>query len=239
MANNCEIYSPFILFYNGGHKKKMELLLVRHGQSQNNEIARYNRKNKAKIKGFLNSPLTPLGEKQSESVGQRIATLKPDVIASSTLKRALQTALPAARLLDLPIEVINDAHEVRLGADYMGLAIHEMKEMFPEAVFSEQHMIDNRWQYLSDQEIGRARERAIRLIDHLLERYKEKRVAIFLHGNLNRLLFQSILGPSTIDKIHIDQPNTCINRITFKKDRIHVHSIGDVTHLIQSGVPIT
>src|SRR5690625_440096 len=207
----------------------MDLILVRHGQSQNN----------ATQEGILNSPLTSLGHQQAESVGRAVAALKPEIIASGSLQRALQTAWATAEQVNSPIEVWNHAHEVRLKSGYEGLGIDEMHKRFPNAIFNEKDMINGRWQYVNDYSIECARERATTLIDNLWEKYLGKRVAIFLHGHLNRLIIQSILGPSTFRRIHIRQPNACINRFIFKEDHIHVHSISDVSHLSQDGIEIT
>lgn len=207
----------------------MELILVRHGQSQNN----------ATRSGILNSPLTELGHQQAESAGKVVASLKPEVLASSSLQRALQTAAASAKLLDLPIEVWNNAHEIRLEPGYDGLDINEMNERFPQAIFDNKDMNNNRWKYVSDQNIDLARERAAKLIDNLQKKYAGKRIAIFLHGHLNRMIMQSLLGPSTFEKIYIRQPNACINRIEFKDDKIHISGMSDVNHLIQDGIKIT
>lgn len=207
----------------------MDLILVRHGQSQNN----------ATQEGILNSPLTSLGHQQAESVGRAVAALKPEVIASGSLQRALQTAWATAEQVNLPIEVWNHAHEVRLKSGYDGLHIDEMYQRFPSAIFNEKNMVNDRWQHTSDNSLERARTRATTLLDNFWEKYLGKRVAVFLHGHLNRLIIQSILGPSTFGRIHIRQPNACINRFIFEDEHIHVHSISDVSHLTQDGIKIT
>lgn len=207
----------------------MDLILVRHGQSQNN----------ATRSGILNSPLTPLGHQQGESVGRAVAALKPEIIASGSLQRALQTAWYTAEQVNMPIEVWDHAHEVRLEPGYDGLHMDDMHQRFPDAIFNHKDIVNGRWQHKSDHSIERARERAATLLDNLREKYSGKRVAIFLHGHLNRLIIQGMLGPSTFGRVHISQPNACINRFIFEDDHIHVHSLSDISHLRQDHIKIT
>ena len=49
--------------------------------------------------------LTPLGHRQAEAVGRRLAAHGLDRIYSSPLVRAQQTAQPAAELLGLPVQI--------------------------------------------------------------------------------------------------------------------------------------
>lgn len=206
----------------------MELILVRHGQSEGN----------ISTTDMPDPPLTALGRQQALSVSRAVAALQPDVLAASPLHRALQTATPAARQLGLPIEVWKEACEVRTGPHYVGPPFETMCVSFPEAVFGDDMEADG-WQYKSDLDLNEARRRADRLLLALQDRYAGKRLAIFLHGTLNQMLLQSILGMPTFEKIQIHQPNGCIHRIFFREHQIFVHSIADVTHLIQDGIGIT
>ena len=66
----------------------MLLYVIRHGDPTYNPDA-----------------LTPLGHRQAEAVGRRLAAHGLDRIYSSPLNRAMQTAQPAAELLKLPVEI--------------------------------------------------------------------------------------------------------------------------------------
>ena len=56
--------------------------------------------------------LTERGKMQAEAVGRRMADAKIDRIFSSPMGRARETAEPAARLLGLPVEIEEWAHEI-------------------------------------------------------------------------------------------------------------------------------
>src|ERR1035437_598375 len=69
------------------------LLLWRHGQTQWNVEGRF--------QGQSDIPLDAVGHQQAERAARLLAALRPDVIISSDLGRALATAAPLARLTGL------------------------------------------------------------------------------------------------------------------------------------------
>ena len=73
----------------------MLLYIVRHGEPN-----------------YEKDCLTPKGVLQAEAVGKRIAASGINVIYSSPMGRAQETAAPACRMLGLPCNIENWAHEV-------------------------------------------------------------------------------------------------------------------------------
>src|SRR5689334_17689349 len=75
----------------------VEILLVRHGQSEGNRDRRFT--------GHGPSRLTELGRAQAEATARAIAAQSVDVLYSSDLARCLETAAPLARVTGLvPVE---------------------------------------------------------------------------------------------------------------------------------------
>ncbi len=62
--------------------------------------------------------LTPLGRRQAEAVGRRLARFGLDRIYASTSTRAIQTAEPAAEMLKLPITQLDWCNESHAWRDY-------------------------------------------------------------------------------------------------------------------------
>jgi broad specificity phosphatase PhoE len=106
----------------------MLLYLVRHGQSVWNAEKRH--------QGWQNVPLSPLGEKQAESIGQRLKNLKFDYHFTSPIKRCYDTASAIVRAQDLdPAQVLTideDIKEARLSARLEGLAEKELRKDWTE-----------------------------------------------------------------------------------------------------------
>ena len=78
------------------------LVFIRHGQTLWNMDGR--------VMGQLDSPLSPLGERQARAVAERLAREPFDFLYSSDLGRAVQTARFIAR---------PGGHEIRLDEDLL------------------------------------------------------------------------------------------------------------------------
>ena len=83
------------------------LYLIRHGQSAGNAEGRFG--------GHSPSPLSELGLHQAELTAQSLAKEKISAIYSSDLVRAMQTAEPLAKSLDLEIIATSDFRERHVG----------------------------------------------------------------------------------------------------------------------------
>lgn len=90
----------------------MYLYLVRHGDPD-----------------YKNDCLTPLGKKQAEAVGDRIALLKPDHLYTSPMGRASETSIPSAQKTGLPVTTLEFLHEIKSGIH--GLPAEEKAKYSP------------------------------------------------------------------------------------------------------------
>ena len=103
----------------------MRLILVRHGQSEGNAAGI--------IQGHTEFGLTELGLIQAKATAERLAREKVDRIASSPLRRAVQTAREVGLTLGLPIEEEPALREYGMG-EASGLTGQELRERFPHIV---------------------------------------------------------------------------------------------------------
>src|SRR4051794_11585303 len=101
-----------------------ELFLVRHGETAWNAEARF--------QGQKDSPLTPLGIAQAESVAAYLIAHKVSALYSSDLPRTLQTARPIALATGLTILAEPALRERNLGI-FEGLTRAEVEERHAEA----------------------------------------------------------------------------------------------------------
>lgn len=107
--------------YNEGFKPleiNAEICYVRHGKTEGNTEPRV-------YQGMVDYPenqLTPLGVEQAAAAAERLQQLtetwgRPDLIVSSPLQRALQTAEPfRQKHKDIPFEVVKEMAEMRFGS---------------------------------------------------------------------------------------------------------------------------
>lgn len=77
------------------------MILLRHGQSEFNLLFTQTRKDP----GIVDPVLTPLGHEQAAAAADALATEDIRRIVVSPYRRAIQTALPVARRLDLPLTI--------------------------------------------------------------------------------------------------------------------------------------
>src|SRR5260370_42562899 len=91
-----------------GPDSRVRLVLRRHGQAPWNVQGRF--------QGQTDIQLDEVGVEQAERAARLLAALRPDVIISSDLSRALATAAPLSRLTGLTVTTDKDLRERHGGA---------------------------------------------------------------------------------------------------------------------------
>jgi len=97
-------------------------VLWRHGQTVWNAERRF--------QGQSDIPLDETGQAQAERAARLLAALRPDLIVSSDLSRAAQTAAPLSRLTGLAVTLDKDLRE-RSGGCWEGLTDTEIRTRYP------------------------------------------------------------------------------------------------------------
>lgn len=119
----------------------MKILFVRHGESADDVEDRYG--------GSADFDLTEKGKRQVYETAEKISSLeeKFEIIFSSPLKRAVQSADIIADQLYLKVEISEYLKERNLNGVLTGLVRSEAKKRYPEQV--EKH---NKWEYVDGSE---------------------------------------------------------------------------------------
>ena len=99
------------------------IVLLRHGRTEWNATRRY--------QGQADPPLDELGRAQAIEVASLIAAMRPDLLVSSDLLRARQTAEKVASLTGLELRLDPRLRERHLG-HWQGLTREEVAGRFPE-----------------------------------------------------------------------------------------------------------
>lgn len=199
----------------------MLLYLVRHGQSEGN-IVTYD---------VPDGNLTPLGRSQAEEVADRLEGEGIEMIISSPLRRALQTADALRRRTGVTHEVWRDMLEHRdiEPARFMGR--HEVRSVCSEAVCDADTPDDGFHFGLETPDMAHAR--ALAMIDRLRSRFgaTEKRVAVFAHGVFNAFFLMALMGRPRKPGCWIEQNNCCINRLWLNEERVRILSLNETAHV--------
>lgn len=102
----------------------MDLLLVRHGESEGNK--------QKFVQGWRDTPLTPLGRKQARLVARKMRQYLPlDVIYASPLQRAWDTAAAIAKVAEMSPIVTPELREMHFG-EVEGLTHEQWQARYPE-----------------------------------------------------------------------------------------------------------
>lgn len=167
----------------------MDLLLVRHGQSEANRDG--------VMQGRLDSSLTELGRRQAQAAGRWLKAqgLRWDAAYCSPLRRALDTALQITALSDAVAPRIEaDLAELHVGA-IQGLSREEMRSEHPEFAERGLHGLGD-FSDFGGESYDQVQERVARLVARLDNRHgpPAQTVLLVAHGGLLFQLVKSLIA---------------------------------------------
>lgn len=132
------------------------------------------------------------GRQQAENAGARLSQERIDLVQSSPLERARETAAPIARHSDIRLQVEPAINEIDLG-EWTGRSFEEIKS-------------DPAWQqWNTTRQVARApggesmleaQQRAITHLDHVRRSHATGRVALISHSDVLRSIILYYLGMS-------------------------------------------
>jgi probable phosphoglycerate mutase len=204
-----------------------KLYLIRHGQSANNAEGRFG--------GHSSTPLSVLGEEQSERTAKLLASEGIDVVYSSDLPRAVQTAKYVGDLVKLEIRATPAFRERHVGV-LEGLTFDESREQYP----SDYYALVNRdlHHVISGGESYRQLlRRATGTLDKILRNHRHERIAIYSHTGVICFLTLHLIG--AINRWTKQTPwlvtsNCGINRFEIRGPRnLRVMALNDTRHLVK------
>jgi broad specificity phosphatase PhoE len=203
------------------------LYLIRHGQSAGNAEGRFG--------GHSATPLSELGFEQARVTAEALAKENIDAIYSSDLLRAVQTAEPLAKLLDVEIVTSQAFRERNVGV-LEGLTFDESKQEFPRDYYA----LVNRNIHHVITEGESYNELLQRITDELREivaRHRGQRVAVFTHTGALCFMTLHLLGAihrNTRQTPWIVTSNCGINRFEIRGPKnVRVLALNDTRHLVQ------
>ena len=201
------------------------LYLIRHGQSAGNAEGRFG--------GHGTTPLSELGKKQAEITAAILAKEGIHAIYSSDLFRAVQTAEPLAKLLNLPINTSPAFRERHVGV-LEGLTFDESKAQFPADYYALVNRSVNH--VITDGESYRQLLRRITSkFQDVMRSHNGERVAIYSHTGAICFLTLHLLGAinrHTKQTPWLITSNCGINRFELRGRRnIRILALNDTRHL--------
>jgi broad specificity phosphatase PhoE len=202
------------------------VLLIRHGQSQGNAEGRFG--------GHTATPLSARGRRQAEATAQALSSETFSAIYSSDLPRAVESAMPLARLTGLEVHLTEAFRERSVGV-MEGLTFEEAAARHPEQ-YAALIRRDFEQVLLGGESYRQMLDRASRELDDAIERHRGGTIAVFSHTGTICILALHLMGALDAPELRpvwIATANCGITRFELRDDGfIRVLAVNDTRHLV-------
>lgn len=197
----------------------MEIYLIRHGRQESRLCN-------------IDVGLSPEGFRQAALVGERLVKKRIQIVYSSALKRAVQTAQAANLYWNVDLEIEPDLREIGFGR-MEGLSDQEIEERFGD-LKREQRKMEGDIPYPGGECAGDVIRRVMPVFRRIVER-PEERVAMVTHGGVIRSVTAAVLGmePGKYRLLGNDLENCSITEVRYDReiDRFFLERFNDYAHL--------
>lgn len=197
------------------------LIAIRHGETEWNSVGRF--------QGHLNSELNAEGRSQAQALGERLAAEHFDLLLSSDLGRALQTASAIAMRTGHEILVDARLRERRMGI-FQGLTPAEVQVRYPED-YARFKSHDPDYVIPGGESVRQLFERCIACFTELAERHAGMTLATVTHGGVLAMLYRHARAMPLEAPRDFLLHNTGVNRFRHRQGAWELQSWGDIAHL--------
>jgi probable phosphoglycerate mutase len=201
------------------------ILLIRHGETAWNAERR--------LQGHLDIPLNPEGERQARLLAAALAAAPLDILFSSDLMRARQTAQAIADLRGMPLHIEPGLRE-RCYGGFEGLLYSDIEERFPQA-FAAWQARDVDAALPPGANRGETFRtffaRATGAILALGAVHPGKTLALVAHGGVLECAYRLARGLPLETPRNFKVFNASINRFVLEDGKLALQSWGEVGHL--------
>ncbi|WP_407708321.1 histidine phosphatase family protein [Bacillus altitudinis] len=188
------------------------ICLVRHGETDWNAAKR--------IQGRTDIPLNDTGKWQAEQTGLYLKDAHWDIVISSPLSRAKETAHLILQHVHAPLVIMDDFIERDFG-DAEGMSFEERQKLFPNK------------QYPNMEPLSALQDRMLEGIEKVRATYPDQRVLIVAHGAAIHALLTSLADEHMgIKDTRLE--NACLNYVEWTDGEWKVNDYNVVSHLTQS-----
>ncbi len=182
---------------NTSDHKETVICILRHGETDWNA--------QGKLQGREDVELNDAGRAQANDISEYFKTEQWDVVVSSPLKRAYETAQIIASNIGIDIvHVFNEIIERDYGSA-SGLLPEERKTKFPDGIPDQE-------------EFEHLRVRAIEGITKIARTFEGKKIIVVSHGGLTNSILYT-LSNSAFGSFKTRLKNGCINKITYSDNK--------------------
>jgi 2,3-bisphosphoglycerate-dependent phosphoglycerate mutase len=179
--------------------------------------------------GHLNSPLTANGIKQAQLLAGGLAKKHIDILYSSDLGRAMQTAEFVANRLSLDIHADARLREGHLGI-MQGLTRREFEERYPEEA-ARFNVRDAEYVLPGGESLSQLFNRHIGCAEEIVRNHPGKSVLIVGHGGVLRSFFHKATHAPLGGPRRFSLYNASINAFLISDGEWNLATWGEIAHL--------
>ena len=203
-----------------------EITIIRHGETIWNAQQR--------IQGQRNSKLSENGIRQAGLVAKSLAKREFDVLISSDLERAAETAGIINKLLQLPLEYNENMRERSFGI-VEGMTLAEMKEKFPREYRSYKER-EPGFKFSGGESIEQLFNRVTSEIEAIARKFENKKVLIVSHGLVLETMMYKTFNIKLNSPRVFSINNSSISSFYIDRDNWFLKEWGVIEHLVSLNV---
>ena len=219
-VRSIDLENPFIDSFDG----MCEILLVRHGEQKFFE--------NIPLGQAYDAPLSELGQRQAEAVGERLANARIGRVYSSDMKRAHDTAKAIAKHHGLEPVVMPGLKEIdlwqRAPQDKGLLEIHtreQLADVYREVTRTRRHDA-----YPFCEDVDSFRTRVFAALDEAIAESHGMRIVVACHGGVINAILSRVLG-SAFDHL-VAVHHTSISVMRAADTRRVILTVNDYSHVM-------
>ncbi|MDH5206477.1 MAG: histidine phosphatase family protein [Hylemonella sp.] len=202
-----------------------ELILIRHGETDWNRELRF--------QGQVDVPLNEIGQAQARRVAQRLAAEQIDVLVSSDLVRAQQTARPVAEQCKVPglsvPQLDTGLREQSFGL-VDGMRVPDIKAAHAQA-WQQWIRFDADFAFEGGESTRQFHARVMAALRALVQQHSNKTLAVVTHGGVLDMVYRTARALPLSGPRQSDIPNAGLNRVRVSAETIEILSWADTLHL--------
>lgn len=200
----------------------MNIYITRHGETEWNTQDR--------MQGWKNSNLTELGKKQAAGLRDRLKDIKIDVIYSSTLKRAHDTAKILKGNKNVDIILSDNLKEMSFGK-WEGMTFNDIKSNLEyKDEYYNLYNMPEKYKTFGGENIDKVSNRISTLLDKIINEKKYDDILIVTHGMTLKYIMKYFAPKIGVECENIIFGQTSLTHIKFENAQFELVTKNDTLH---------
>lgn len=198
-----------------------KIYLIRHGESEWNKLS--------KVQGQQNAMLTDFGREQAKKLGNRLIEENIDIIYSSNLSRALETATIISNIINRPLIKSEGIREMNFGI-WEGLTLKEIQDKYKEE-YQIWMKEPEKLKLEGAETLEMLKNRLMGFVNKLIVENNGKNIAIVSHGAALKIIILNLLGMGNSFYKNISLKNVSLSLIECRQYNNVLTLLNDTSHL--------